>query len=281
MRKAFLLIALALSGAPAASGQSLSHCSERYEGHVSAVRVETARYVKVGGEWVEGPRRLGVVTTYSDDRRRSERTVYDDAGNASDIYVSVCYGNGRYAEIAHFDGARSLRTRTLLSPDGNLIEVFDAAGSLEQRAVIVRDGAGHVAGQRTYDGAGKLTHEEVREREARSFVSKRFDGGGRLLSKTVSSAEGADGQGRIQHDVSVYGPDGLIGTGRETTVIVEGGRRPKRAAPSAAGGRGKQEAVRYEKDGRGNVIKITQYELNQATGEMEPRVVRYYEITYF
>lgn len=280
MRKAFLFVALMLGGTSAASGQLLHHCGEGYQGHVSAARVETARYEKVGGEWVEGPRRLSTATVYSEDRLWSEQTVYDDAGNASDIYVRTCYENGRYAEIAHYDGERRLRTRQLHSRDGDLIQFLDAAGGLVARVVLVRDGAGRLAGQRTYDGAGRLTREQVREREGQAFVVKEFDGEGRLLSKTVSSAEGANGEGRISHDRSVYGPNGTVGTARETTVI-RGGRQAEETRTFATKGLSTRSTVRGEKDERGNVVKNTQYELNPATGGMEPRSAVYREITYF
>lgn len=280
MRNTLLFVALVLGGASAASGQTLNHCGQIFEGRVRGVRVEKAQYEKVGDEWVEGPRRLSEVSTYREDRLWSEQTIYDDAGNASNIYVRICYENGRYAEIAHYDGVRSLHTRQLFSSDGNVMKFFDAAGNLQGKTVTGRDAAGRLA-RRTYDGAGRLTREEVHEREGQSFVQKDFNGEGRLLAKAINSSEGANGEGRGRHDLYIYGPDGSVGKARRETVSKAGRRQAEVTTTFATKGWGKRDSTRMEKDERGNIVKMTFYELNEATGEMEPRVARYYEITYF
>jgi hypothetical protein len=277
MKKALLLLALALGGASAASGQAPSQCAGRYQGRVRGVRVETARFTKVGGKWVEGPRRLSAVTAYSEDLLKSEHTVYDEAGNVSDIFVRTCYESGGYAEIASYDGQRKLRWRQLFSADGNDIQRLDAAGRLQQREVLTRDGAGRTVKRRTYDGAGRLLREELTEVEGQSVVVKTLDAEGRLLSKSVNSGE-ADGRGRRETDA--YAADGSVAVS-DDTVVGSGARQVDQARTFGPGGGRAESSTRREFDERGNVVRQTHYERNQATGELEPRAVSYHEITYF
>jgi antitoxin component YwqK of YwqJK toxin-antitoxin module len=279
MKKALLLIAFVFAVAPAAAGQGyLYNCAgDPFKGPVRAVRVERAEFKKVDGAWVEGPRRLISETAYSDDRRRAEHTAYDDEGKVSGTYVRTCYENGKQAELAHYDDRQRLKRRRVFNPDGGEVLDLDAEGRLLRRETFERDGAGVLVAHRTFDGDGKLVREELHAREGKTYVQKTFDGEGRLLAKTVNSVNPDGRGGREEHR---YKADGSIGVVLRATADA-GLRQIEHTQEVVGTGRGRRLSDRREYDARGNLVKLTAYMPNAATGETAPIHVSYYEITYF
>lgn len=274
MRKALLIIALTLAGATAAAGQGyLKHCSgEIFTGPVRSVRIERAQYTKVGGQLVEGPRRLVNVIVYSGDRRSAEHTAYDEAGKVRNIYVRVCYEDGKQSEYAMLDGDRRLRWRKQYSRDGGEILDFDADGRVTRREVVSRDASGRkLIGTATYNGEGVLVRRAENTLEDGKSVWATYDGEGRLRAKTVHTLN----YGGPHHTESyTYRPDGTVA--RHSTLKADAAVQHLEKE-----GMGRKESEQREYDARGNLVKLTNYRHNPLTGEMAPVAVSYYEITYF
>jgi YD repeat-containing protein len=280
MRKALLLIALTFAGASAADGQSyLYHCNGSiYKGPVRSARVEHARFRKVGGEWVEGPRRLHSVTVFSNDRRTSEQTTYDPRGKATGILVRVCYEDGNTAEEALYDGERRPKWRKLYSRDGGEIRHLDADGRLQKREVVLRDEGGrrHV-GRETYDADGVLVRRAVNTQEGGQSVWTTYDGEGRMLEKSVFSLN----YGGPHHNEHFrYNPDGTVAGSRVSRSDARS-QQLESEETGRGGAPARKLSERREYDSRRNLVKLTSYRHDPATGEMAPAAISYYEISYF
>ena len=71
MKRVFVSLVFSLHIASlAAAGVKTNLQEENLIGPVRTVRIETARFSKVSGQWVEGPRELPVTMTYRSEERR-------------------------------------------------------------------------------------------------------------------------------------------------------------------------------------------------------------------
>jgi len=280
MKKALLLIAVALCGAAPAAGQGyvMFRDGDATHGRVRSVRIEQAGFFKAGGEWVEGPRRLALVKVYSHGGRRSETTGYDADGAVRDIRVHTFYEDGKQAEAAHFDGGRNLLSRTVYSRDGNESHTFGADGRVRQRVVLVRaPGGQQIVERRTYDGDGALLGCDSNTRDGHTSVWSTYDAAGRLSEKRVHHLNYG---GAHRSEYYTYNADGSVAEVRRA----ESDAGAEQSASATADGRGepkRKHSERREYDAQRNLIKHTDYRWNRATGEMEPFGVSYHEIIYF
>lgn len=279
MSKVLLLFAFLFACAPVADGQGyLHHCSgEIFKGPVRSVRSVQTLYVEEGGQWVEGPRRLVGVTVYSEGRRRAEHTSFDEEGQERYIHVRVCREDGRQAEYAAFDAARNLIWRYVYSGDGREVLKFDADGRLTQREVSVHDAQGrNLAGGETFDGEGRLLLRSVITREADRTVRATYDATGRLVSQTVHTLDG----GEPRHEFYTFRPDGTVAR-RVTSRSDAGSRHIQKESAGHGGALAPSHSERREYDAHGNLVRLINYRVDPATGEMVPFAVSYHEITYF
>ena len=271
MRKALPAIALTLAAVSAAHGQDRpGDCAGALKGPVRSVRVVRAVYSSAGGRSVEGARRLVSVTVYSEDRRRSEETRYDEAGKVRHIFVRACYDDGRAAENTLFDAERRPLRRVVFSRDGGELVRLDAAGQVVRREVFARDAEGRQT-VTAYDGAGVLVYHSVSGLDGGKSVATGYDGEGRLTGRSVG---GAVGGGLYQRDDYRYSPDGTVAT--HSTVMSDAGKGLRRWEAD-----GLRQEERREYDRRGNLRKVARYVQHPVTGAMVQSSTYYYEITYF
>ncbi|HVF45843.1 MAG TPA: hypothetical protein VM936_22640 [Pyrinomonadaceae bacterium] len=116
VKRLLLTLALCLSASAAADAQRKGYVEFRSgdtsNGHVKSVRVETAIYTKVGGAFVEGPRRLATSADYSPDGKRKEEENYEPDGSLVGRTTITDDQSGENFEVVSKDRDGRPRSRT-------------------------------------------------------------------------------------------------------------------------------------------------------------------------
>lgn len=271
------LLLAALSASAEGQGKPVEfRQGDALSGPVKSARVERATYSRVGGELVEGPRRLVVVSNYTPDGRRKEYEGYAPDGSLRQRFVHVYDDAGREVEKFIYDGAGNLRTRVVQRPEAGETLTYDGDGSLRERRVVIPGADGAQAETRLYDGAGALKERSVNMREGGASVWSTYGPDGKLL-KRQEHTPGPAGEHRTVYQT--YAPDGSV-VGRRVSEVDAAVSDLRATNDSFNPGPRKTRETR-EYDSRKNLIKQTTYALNEVTGEYEPTDVSYTTITYY
>lgn len=268
-------------------------------GLVQTVRIETARFSKQDGQWVEGPRELLVTIMYDVKGNRIERVTpdnkmlytYDAQGNLSAIVSYVPDGSLCKSGYPCDAQGRKLETRLSYDAQGRKLEArlsyFD--GTLDQKIVYTYDDTGHLIEEVTsdqaglilkivyaYDGKGNLIEEDVYGPSGiKGQLFHTYDEQGRRIETTHHDSH--DAPLGIDRVVTTYDTKG--NTLEITTYYTEkvGVEEGKPIPPPA------KFVYTDEWDARGNWIKQIQTHCTAETGKpiCEPSMVTYRMITYY
>jgi len=242
------LAASALASARQAGGLEVRE-GDMYVGPVRAVRVETAAYTRQqDGALVEGPRKLSVTHSYSEDGKRREVETYAADGTLRDRNVSVYDDAGRNVEDSLYSEGGRLIRKIISKPDEGETLYYYGDGTLRQRVVAVPRGDGTTE-IRIYKSDGTLDKD---------YAVPRGRGDGTLFTPPV--VKGGDGK-----TVTAYGP-GVKEF--ESAVVKPDGTRLK-------------TRERHERDEHGNMLKAFRYVWDAAAGDFVPTEVFYIAITYY
>lgn len=268
-----LLACLAVAG-QAQQRPVHSRQGDAMRGHVKSVRIERARYERLGGELVEGPRRLVAVSTYAPDGKRQEQESYAPDGSLRLRRVSVYDDAGNEIEHSVFDGKGQLQTRVVVRPAEGERLTYDGDGSLRERRVEVKTSDG--IEERAYDGDGALKERSVLAREGGVSVMKTYKPDGTLKR---SGEHGASGARRTVYQT--YNPDGTVSGRRVSDFATDASAMEIRADNDGYNPGPRKTRETREFDSRRNLSRLTSYVWNEATGEYEPSSVTYYTVTYY
>lgn len=246
-------------------------------GPVQSARMEQARYGRVNGALVEGPRRLISVSTYTPDGKRKEQASYAPDGRLVGRNVHVYDDAGHEIEASIFDGHGGLRTKRVYRPATGETLTYNGDGSLRERRVVVLRPNGNLAETRTYGGDGALKERSVNERDDKTSVWSTYGPDGKLTKRATYSLN----YGGPHHSVEeTYAPDGTV-VGRR--VADSDAASTDLRAVKEGQGPGPQGKTRHtrEYDSRRNLSKLVRYVWNESAGDYEPASVTYYVITYY
>ena len=276
MLSAALLLA-ALSASASARQKTVEfRTGDAFSGPVKTARMEEARYGRVNGVLVEGPRRLVSVSAYTPDGKRREQESYRPDGSVGVRHVYVYDDAGNEIEMSVFD-ARGLKMRVVYHPAAGERLTYNGDGSLRERSVAVKGADGTLAETRVYDGGGALKERSANTREGGLSVWSTYDGDGKLKKRTTHTLN----YGGPHHSVEeTYAPDGTV-VGRRVADS-DAGSTDLRAVKEGKGPgpEGKTRHTR-EYDSRRNLSKLVRYVWSEAAGDYEPSSVTYYTITYY
>jgi len=282
MRTTFLTLCLlaCLAGAAAAQGKAVEiREGDAMRGPVKSVRVERAHYDRVGGQLVEGARRLVATSTYTPDGKRQEQENYAPSGVVSGRRVFVYDDAGNEIEHSLFDGKGDLQMRFVRRPAEGERLVYNGDGSLRERRVVTKSPDGMVIELRVYDGGGALSERSETRMEGGVAVVKVYGPDG-VLKRSGERGPGPAG-GRQMVEQS-YNPDGTVFGRRVSAVTHASSEMVERVSVNDGhnpGPRKTRETREY--DSRKNLSKMVNSIWNEATNEFEPKVVTYYTVTYY
>ena len=272
------LLWAALAVSAAAQGKPVEfRTGDAMTGPVQSVRTEDARYGRVNGVLVEGPRRLSSLSTYTPDGKRREQTTYAPDGSVSRRYVHVYDDAGNEIEALVFDAKGGLQLRRVYIPSTRESLTFNGDGSLRERRVAVLRPDGTSAETRVYGGDGALKERSVNERDGKTSVWSTYSADGSLKKQDVHSLNYG---GPHRTETETYARDGSV-VGRRVSDSDANVSDLRATEDKGDGGPPRRTRQTREYDSRRNLSKLTHYQWNAETGEFEPAAVTYYTITYY
>jgi len=271
-----LMAAASLSAFAQQAGGLERRNGDMFVGPVRVVRVETASYVKRDGELVEGPRRLSIAVSYSEDGKRREYENYAADGSTLRGRSVIVYDDaGRMVEQTYYSGDDKLIAKIVSKPDEGETLNYNPDGTLRQRVVTVKreDGSREV---RVYNGDGTLYGTSVVRSGDGAMASKSFDENGMMRGETASQ-RGARGA-HVQEE-QTYDAIGAPANRRVTTVGA--GANEFESVVSKPDGTQVRTRETRERDARGNPVKSIGYVWDASAGDYVPSRVTYYTVTYY
>lgn len=283
MRLKSLLSASLLLASLAVAGRAQLGSVERREGDifrgpVRSVRIEFARYERVGGESVEGARRLVHADTYAPDGKRKEQESYAPDGAVRSRRVFVYDDAGNEIEHSLFDGGGKLQARFVRrTAEGDSL-IYNGDGSLRERRVVEKRPDGGVE-LRIYDGVGALRERTETKVEGGVSVSRTYKPDG-VLKQTIERGPGGE-PGQRRSVEQTYNPDGTVLGRRVSEFTSDASAWEIRADQDGHDPAPKRTRETREFDSRKNLSRITKYVWNDAAGGYEPSEVVHYTVTYY
>lgn len=273
------LLLASLAGAAAAQQGSVERREgDIFRGPVKSVRIEHVRYERIGGELVEGARRLVHADTYAPDGRRKEQESYAPGGAFRSRRVFVYDDAGNEIEHSLFDAGGKLQARFVRRAAEGVFLVYNGDGSLRERRVVEKRPDG-VTELRIYDGVGALRERAETKAEGGVSVTRTYKPDGVLKQSVERSPGGGPGQRRSVEQT--YNPDGTV-HGRRVSEITSAAPAWEIRADNDGHSPGpKKTRETREFDSRKNLSRITKEVWNDATGGYEPSEVMHYTITYY
>jgi hypothetical protein len=272
------LLLAALAASAAAQGKPVEfRQGDAFKGPVQSARLETARYSRVDGVMVEGPRRLVAVDTYTPDGKRKEQVSYAPDGSVSRRYVHVYDDAGNEIELSVFDRKGDLHMRKVYRPEARETLTYNGDGSLRERRVVTLRPDGTQAEYRTYGGDGALQERSVNVKEGGVSVWSTYGPDGALKKDARHSLN----YGGAHHtELQTYAPDGAV-VGRRVADSDARATDLRATEDRGDGGPPRQTRQTREYDSRRNLSKLVRLRWNAETGVYEPSAVTYYTITYY
>ena len=291
------LISLTATSAVYAQKPTMLEATYALLGPVSEFRTESATVHHKDGEYVAGPRVLGMTATFDEDGTRPELCLYNAKGTLTRRIV-MKFKERKLLESVNYDGAGKmwLRILSLYDQEGRPTgdERYDGNGLLVSKLTILRNALGQVTERAeysskqvllerfkfTYNDAGglkttehasyapdgSLSLKEFTNIDERRTESLTYDKFGLLTGKSV----------RVNQETNEYGPDGSL---RKKTVITNPGRLPEVTTYNPDGTVRKESQIPDEIDTHGNWVKRTDW-VTDAQGR-RPVKVTYRTIKYF
>ncbi|HEX8720476.1 MAG TPA: hypothetical protein VF736_07600 [Pyrinomonadaceae bacterium] len=276
-----LLLALLLPAALAAHAHAQQRTLEgragdSFVGPVREARMERALFVRQDGALVEGPRRLAAVCTYTPDGRRMEYKGYAPDGSLQQRFVHVYDDAGNEVEKFWYEADGTLKSRAVYNPAAGERLTFNGDGSLRERSVAVRGPDGRLLEARAYGGDGALKERSVNTSEGKVSTWSTYGPGGVLKKRATHSLDYGGPHRTVEE---YFAPDGSVA--RRRVVDSDAASSNIRAVEEGPGARRPKTRETREYDSRRNLSKVTDYILNDETGEYEPVAVSYSVVTYY
>ena len=249
---------------------------DAFVGPVREARIETARFVRRDGVPVEGPRYLSVACSYTPDGRRMEYKGYAPDGSLRQRLVHVYDEAGNEIEKFWYEGDGGLRMRVVYNPAAGETLTFNGDGSLRERSVAVKGPGGKLLESRIYDGAGALRERSVNAVEGKVSTWSTYGPDGALKRRATYSLDYGGPHRSVEEE---FAPDGTVV--RRRVADSDAATTDLRAAEEGPGARRPKTRNTREYDSRRNLSKVTDYVLDEQTGEYVPVAVSYYTITYY
>lgn len=275
---ASLLLACLAGAAAARQGSVERREGDIFRGPVKGVRVERVRYERVGGQLVEGARRLVHADAYAPDGKRKEQESYAPDGAVASKRVFVYDDAGNEIEHSLYDGGGQLRARFVRRTAEGDMRVYNGDGSLRERRVVEKRPDG-VVELRIYDGDGGLRERTETKAAGGVSVSRTYKPDGVLRQSTERGPGGEPGQRRSVEQT--YNPDGTVYGRRVSEFTSDASSWEIRADNDSHSPGPKKTRETREFDARKNLSKITKYVWNEATNDYEPSEVMHYTVTYY
>ncbi len=281
-----------------ALGQERSTADATYalKGPVRTFRVEIARFVSKGGDYVEGPRVVQMEASFNQDGNRTDLRLYDDNGVLSRRIVMKFEGR-KMTEALNYDGAGTMWLRIVdVYDDKGLLKeelTYHGDGSLRSKKTFKRNEAGQAIEKSEYNAQGVLLDQFKNTLDgSRLLISERkvYREDGSLASMTLYEAEKrrteittyqpdgsiADKTVRTAQQLAQYGPDGSL---QKTGTISVGHRLVDEVVLNKDGSTKKESNAPDQLDAHGNWTKLTRWQTDsQGT---RPLSVAYRTLTYY
>ena len=280
MKRLLLTLALTLSASAHAFAQSGGlerRVGDALVGPVREARIETANYVRRGGELVEEPRHVSSIVSYTPDGKRCDQREYaDDGATLIKRFVQVYDDAGRVAEHETYDWRDRLLEKVVFRFDEGETLTYDGEGNLKQR-VVTEQRDGGVTETRRYGASGALLSRSVIERGESGATMKSYDAYGALRGETTVSrrADGAHVSEYQSYDAGGAPTRRRVSTADARSGVIDtADDRPDRKGISRI-----RQTREY--DARGNLSKLVVYVWDKEAGDYVPSYVSYYTVTYY
>ncbi len=286
-----MLCAISLSGTSCDNlGQSGIKTTTReadgLHGPVRSIEVIHSVLVKKDGEWDIGEQKTVHQAAYDRHGRKTEQTVYTDAGDVHKIIRFTYDDMGNETEALHFDSQDQLTSRMLSTYDGTGRRVeattYTAAKELTDRTVCSYDDAGNEIATSRYASNGTLS----------SRTTSAYDKQGKQIEKKWYEAQDApvrirtakyDYLGTLVSDtVFEHAADGTLTSRTDTRYDPQG--NPQAEVLYREDGQFKRErSFTYQSDAFGNwtLQTITTRLLRGESPSFEPPIVISRTLSYY
>lgn len=164
---------------------------------VKRVKIERAASVYKNGKFVEGPRKLQSIYTYTRKGEILSRNIYSPDGRIRAKTGRIYDANGQvielYRDIKRADGTASSEKHVMKRDSGGVIveDVIYQGNNRKPTArnTPKRDPKGRVIESDTFDGSGKLQSKLLQNYDSQGNVTEQASYGpeGEFVSKTITS----------------------------------------------------------------------------------------------
>ena len=258
-------------------------------GPARTVTMEQAKFSKINGELVEGPRVLQAVTNFSEDGLSVKSSHYDPSNGVLLNTADQTYDEGgRLLEARYYDPSGKLTSRIVHTYDSQhrLSEVtsFRSDGALTSRTVYQHSAAENTSETTMYDRDGLVTGHSTHKI---SVVGERTPGEDRRERRTESLTYNAAGAVRIQSSITtnpdsqefrLERSDGSV----DRTVTKSNGKAGSEQTTYARDGSiVSRNRYQNEFDSFGNLKKATSFVASGDSDNFQPTHVLYWTITYY
>ncbi len=228
-----LILCLLINFTPAPQETQTQAGRERLFGKVATMRIETAKLIEVGGQWVEGRRVLSRVETFDAEGRYKSREDYGSEGDKIGTLSFTYDAARRLVESESHIGSERLNV-----PVRHYKSVHKYGdGGFEDERLDYLDGRP--------DGRTVYTYSSQAKDKRTEMIT--YGASGSVISRTTYSY---DALGNMV-EITSYGADGNV---REKIVnAFDGSRKTKTAHYDSAGTLVKEEVF----DEKGNVAEST------------------------